>query len=385
MTITTNRHLNSNPNSGIYSLVKLCGLGCIVFLILGDFDTNNIPSVFTSTHPNNGGGGNGGPTNKYKNIPSSGGNPYGPYAYEGTLPWSECLVRYPGLLENEVYVPLPDEIINDQLYVPRSNSEIPVYVIVYNNPTFVKHMVEQIDCYGSYAVLLDSGSTYSPLLTYMASLEKGPPSRSGEHHRVLHLETNAGPRGAFLPSVFTEMPPFAAITDADIYFNPHLPPNFLRTLANFTKIFRNKKVGFALSLENPEYFWPGIYGDGLTITGFESIWWKKHFLAPANTYTYNPSTRQQETLSIDLYEASIDTTFAVYDVQKVLPTCRANTCHFFEGIRVANQFKAQHVPWLMNFTAHWDRSETLAAYGPPAKGSTISYKLREYGWLPPEA
>ena len=364
-------HQNTASRKGTYSVIKLLGLGLILYMIIGDINLKNIPHILSSSSLSF--------SLNYLNTP----NIPSPYSFEGTLPWSECIKRFPGLLEEEIYVPLPDDLITDKTYIPQQSADIPIYVLAYNNPTFVQQMVEQIDCYGSYAVILNSGSTYQPMLDYMKKLETGPPSRSGIQHRVIHLDHNAGPRGAFTPGVFAEMPAFAAITDADIAFNPHLPPNFLIALANLTRLHRNKKVGFSLSIDNPDRFWPGIYGDGLTITGFESIWWKKRFTTNY-CYRYNTHTKVSTPYTLDLYEASIDTTFAVYDVEQVRPTCRATTCHFFDGIRVANQFKGDHIPWTMNFTAKWNRQETMAAYGPPAKGSTISHKLREYGWLPPE-
>jgi hypothetical protein len=284
----------------------------------------------------------------------------------GLWPWAKCLDTFPGLAGPRAYFPVDNP--GSDYALPRQ-SDIPVYIIAYNNPTFVEQMAGQCDCYGSNVVVVDSASTYEPMKALLDRIE-ATTARNGVQHRVIRLERNAGPRGgAFAPSVFSEMPRYAAVTDADLAFNPNLPPNYLEVLANLTQVHRGHKVGFALDISQPSRLWPGIYGDGLTLVDFEGMWWKTKIGAGDS--------------GLELYAASIDTTFAVYDLDYYRPQCRADSCHAFQGLRVAGTFTAQHVPWTINFTKGWDMSETMAAYGPPAKGSTISHKLREYGFLPP--
>ena len=299
---------------------------------------------------------------------------------KGIVPWSECITRFPGLLENEIYVPLPYGLADENAYIPKQ-ADIPVYVIVYNNPTFVKNMVEQIDCYGSHALLLDSGSTYQPMLDYLKNIENGPPSRSGIRHKVIYLQHNAGPYGAFAADLFADMPPFVAITDPDIYFNPHLPPNFLVTFANLTKLYPGRKIGFALSLDNSSKFWPFV----IDTTKRSIVTWESQFwVHPINMSTLNSySVTNEGTIPFffQAYDAAIDTTFAVYDVVQTRSNCKFNRCHFFKGMRVAGPFTAEHKPWYINFTASWNKSEISAAYGDGSKGATISTALQAFGWV----
>lgn len=246
--------------------------------------------------------------------------------------------------------------------------DIPVYVIAYNNPTFVENMVDQVDCYGSKAIVVDNGSNYPPMLKLLDAIQSRQ-AKSGAFHEVRRLSHNAGPRGGvFSPELFSEMPAFAAITDADIVFNSYLPSNFLEIFAALSEWYPGRKVGFALNISAPERFWPGHYGDGKTIAEFESMWWLK------------PMADVTES-GLELYDASIDTTFAVYNVHASRPQCNQHSCHTFPGVRVAGFFTAEHRPWDLNFTCTWNRAEIGAAFGAASKGSTISNKLREFGWL----
>lgn len=361
---------NSRTSTSSRFLRIICALTLLFLLLLNETDVLYLPFTVQKYF--------------YRSFVSLRASHHNDVQQVGVLPWSECLQRYPGLLENEIHIPLPDSIIHKNTYVPRQ-SEIPVYIIVYNNPTFVKHMVEQVDCYGSHAVLLDSGSTYPPLLEYMEQLKAGPPSRSGVPHKVIHLGSNAGPYSAFTPSMVSAMPPFFAVSDADIYFNSQLPPNFLVTLANLTRIFPGRKAGFALSLENAEKLWSFPYFAGQSIVKWESQFWTKRLHLESEIHSYAPSTEEVFSTSLDLFDAQVDTTFAVYDTAYYCTICDKavkNRCHSLEGIRVSGPFAAEHIPWYVDFPSSWDRNEIIAAYGLSSNVSTIRKTLQKSGWLP---
>lgn len=279
--------------------------------------------------------------------------------------WKHCLSRFPRLAGPNAVVHWPSSA---PIEVRLRSADIPVYVIAYNNPTFVANMVSQIDCYGSKAIVVDNGSTFPPMLKLLETIRSWR-SRMGALHEVRNLSQNTGPRGAaFAPEIVSEMPAFAAITDADIAFNPHLPPNFLEVLAAVAEWNPGRKVGFALNISSPSRFWPGLYGDGKTLVEFESMWWLK----PIPDVTGN---------GLELYDASIDTTFAVYNVRAMISQCNQRSCHGFAGLRVAGIFTAEHQPWTVNFTSGWEQAEIEAAFGSSSQGSTISNKLREFGIL----
>jgi hypothetical protein len=293
--------------------------------------------------------------------------------------FAECTAHFPGLRKPPLHVPAPPgpRVLGGERVVPRQG-DIPVYVVTFNNPTFLRAMLRQVECYGTSAVVVDSGSTYPPMLQLLAALPQRP-TRNGVAHRVIMVRENVGPRRIFTPELFAEMPDFVAITDSDIAFNPNLPPNFLEVMANVTQLYEGVpglKVGFALNVSFPERFWPGAYGGYENVQQFEL---QRHWAKPA-VITGVP---------LEMYFADTDSNFAVYDVANTRAGCNSpsvttpGTCHFFAGVRMAGDFTAEHVPWTIDFTKGWDAAEVEAAYGQHSRHwSTISSKLAAKGVVP---
>jgi hypothetical protein len=311
--------------------------------------------------------------------------------HSGVLPWHECVRRFPGLIGPPVYIPAVIEGETAARIPIPLQTDIPVYTIAYNNPTFVRAMMEQVDCYGSHVVVVDSASSYPPMVELLDAIDSGTVahSRSGRQHRTIRLPNNTGPQQSmFSYDMLQDMPQFAAITDADIAFNPMLPPNFLEALANLTLAFPPRKAGFALNISAPERFWPG-FGD--IVVRWESQFWVdeiKDARLDAAAEAYKAVSRMlgsNFTLAQPphLYYADVDTTFAVYNIGKLLDGCgEGSIClsQFYSGVRVAGIFTSEHVPWLFNFTDSWGQSEVDAVYGGEAGAhSTIAKTLRKFG------
>ena len=156
----------------------------------------------------------------------------------------KCMSHYPGLLAKPVFL---DALIPMQW-------EIPVYVVSFNNPTFVKKMIAQLLCYNSTVVVVDTGSTYPPLLDFLAQFQQSTGQIS--IRRIQGITYGHIPYDWYRKVIANGLstPRFAALTDADLTFNRNLPPNFLQVLA-YLNLKLSAKVGFALDLTKRNLFW----------------------------------------------------------------------------------------------------------------------------------
>lgn len=195
-------------------------------------------------------------------------------------------------------------------------------------------MFRQVDCYSATAVVIDTGSTFAPSLVLLQQINTTI-GRNQLKHQVFTAEPWNSKVHLMPGHWFTSLPPehhysntshlhrFAALTDADLEFNPLLPPNFLNFFANLS-ILSGRKVGFALNISNPERFWDNI------ISKWEPKYYQHRYSVPG--------------IQIDMYSAMIDSTMAVYDLSNVDCLRVPKACHPKEtlaAVRVAGPFTAE--------------------------------------------
>jgi hypothetical protein len=125
-------------------------------------------------------------------------------------------------------------------------------------------------------------------------------------------------------------------TDPDLELSPTLPKTFLDNLLEIQNIYKTYKVGCALTL---------LYDED-TILNKTSCITKKPFRFNKSYSIFEWEqqfwTRKLENNNYTLYSAALDTTFAIYNKENY----RGN---FFDGIRVAGNFSAIHLPWYPKF------------------------------------
>ena len=198
--------------------------------------------------------------------------------------------------------------------------DVPVLIPVFNNPTYLRKMIEQLRGVGlPNIIVVDNGSEYPPFLDYLDSLE-GKLS-------VVRLKENSGPRRLFSDAaLYDHLPQYFCLTDPDLEFNPDLPSDFLQHLTDLTTRYRVGKAGFSLDISDPEKMIAAPFQIGeerYRIWEWEAQFWQ---------------TRLEEK-DDPAYRASIDTTFAVYNKEFF---CAEN---FLDAIRVAGRYTARHLPW----------------------------------------
>ncbi|MCL1950189.1 MAG: hypothetical protein FWF59_10700 [Turicibacter sp.] len=218
------------------------------------------------------------------------------------------------------------------LNLPKSQ-QVPIIIIAYNNLTYLQKMLGQLKALGinkNNIWVWDNLSTSPALLDFY--------ERTKTRYNLVQNNGNYGPRFFMAKKFFDILPKHFAVTDPDLEFNKKMPRNFIETLKKLTLEQPVFKAGLALDISPHPNFREDIIAFGnMSIRDFEQVYWEK----PLPEY---PKPK--------VYDASIDTTFAVYN--------KDNICEgFFSGLRVADNFTCRHLPWYKDNRISDDEKKAL--------------------------
>ena len=209
------------------------------------------------------------------------------------------------------------------------NGNIPVFIIHHDQPDYLENMMSQLlrlEVNEHDIVILDNASAG---VDSIALLEKARASGI----KVTRLERNFGPHEIFAPESGVRWPEVFALTDPDLEFDPRMPRSFREDLVRIALACKVWKCGCAISLADAHMFSRRPYLQGLTIEEWEKQYWnRKHHDLPADLQL------QLQGWGADVYNAPVDTTFAVY----VRDAPRKD---FMDGVRVSGVFSCRHIPW----------------------------------------
>jgi FkbM family methyltransferase len=200
-------------------------------------------------------------------------------------------------------------------------SRIPIIIPVYNSVTYLRMMVSQLRSRGFQEIIVvDNASTFPPLLEYL--------SHVGSEVTVIRLDENKGPHVFLDRNTLLALPDYFCVSDPDLQFGPSLPDQFLCELISLTEEHRVGKAGLALeisdwSLMREERF--QIEGASYQIWDWEAQFWK------------NPVGHTSTGDAV--YDASIDTTFALYNKRFFDPS------HHWKALRAGGKYTSRHLPW----------------------------------------
>jgi len=192
---------------------------------------------------------------------------------------------------------------------------ISVVVIGYNQYTFIKNMVEQLEKFTSDIIVVDNNSNYQPLLDYY---------RDDFKYTLLKKNFNYGYtvyRQKFVQDLVGD---FYILTDPDLKFNPQLPSTLVNDFIEISNYFEVNRVGFALLIKADDLRKDAIFKNQ-TIEQWEGPYWVNQMHYPKNS-------------NFELYNAPLDTTF-----------CLINRKFKDGSIRVAGDYTCVHIPWHINF------------------------------------
>jgi hypothetical protein len=201
--------------------------------------------------------------------------------------------------------------------------DFPLLLIpTFNNPTYLNNMLAQLaKMKWLNFLIIDSGSTFPDMLELMQNL---PTSNK------MILENNLGPRFfSENQEFFKTLPDIFCVTDPDLEFNIQMPLNFAEKLTQISNEFQIGKVGLALDIsvnlgiKSQKYI---LESKLQTIQEYERKYWEKPI---------------KNVHGLEIYEAPVDTTFALYNKRYFNPAKS-----FTKAFRVAGKFSAIHLPWL---------------------------------------
>jgi len=190
-------------------------------------------------------------------------------------------------------------------------TKIPVFIISYNQLSYVKQIVEWLKKYNFKNIhIVDNNSNYKPLIDYLKKVDCC----------VHYMDKNYGHTVVWSSGKFDDIikKQCYIVSDCDIAPNPKLPKDFVKHLYQILGQYPYiTKVGFALNIKDL----PNTTQNKI-VKKWEKQFWEKE-------------------IDKDIYLADIDTTFALYRPGKLV----METKQFYTALRVAGDMTAIHLPW----------------------------------------
>jgi hypothetical protein len=220
-------------------------------------------------------------------------------------------------------------------------SEIPIVIIAWNNLTFVKSFLNQLERFKHPIILLDNHSTYEPMNQYYEQLDK-------TKVRVIKMDKNYG---YLVYKHFSHLlPEVYVLSDPDLLLNNNMPSDAIEQLLNLSIKYNACRVGLALDITDSEKFIKGMYGQ--LVYRIESKYYENRI----------------ENSEYTLYKASMDTTFCLIN----------NKIKSDLQIRVAGDFTAKHLPWYEGYLKNNIPKDELKVWIENNKSSSILSYINKY-------
>lgn len=190
------------------------------------------------------------------------------------------------------------------------DKDIPVFIICRDRVEPLRKLVSWLEEEGlKNIIFIDNASTYPPLLKYLKETS----------YETVMLNKNAGhtaPWSEGAVNIYAKDRPFI-VTDPDVIPDDNSHGAVKKFCELLTKYPERTKVGFGLKIDDiPEHYELKSH-----VVSWESQFW-------------------ESTVEPEVYDAEIDTTFAVY---------RQNTPYTLgPGLRTGGKYVARHEPWYIN-------------------------------------
>ncbi len=185
---------------------------------------------------------------------------------------------------------------------------VPIVINNRNRYTYLRDFVDWLQKSGyQNIIILDNDSDFPPLLTYYKTCTA----------RVIFLKQNLGYKALWQSAFFDEIKKgYYVYTDSDLAPNRNCPNDFVYRLYQILARYSAEKCGPALEIDDL----PDHYERKEEVLAFE----KKHWA---------------EFVEKDIYDAPIDTTFALYK-----PFAYGDA-EELKALRVAGDLVFKHLPW----------------------------------------
>jgi hypothetical protein len=209
--------------------------------------------------------------------------------------------------------------------VSHFNEIFPILICTFNNPTFLKSIIHQINHKNlGPIIVLDSNSTFPDMVCFLSNYEL-------EGGLVLRFPTNVGPHFVFMSELLDVLPEKFILTDPDIQLSNDFNQEHLFDFESITESLKIGKVGCSLSLKDHMHFNQDKTFSGKSIFDWEKQFWKDQIIVGEN---------------ILAFRAAIDTTFAFYNKKYFNPQEHSNAIRID---RIRNKdVSSRHLPWYTN-------------------------------------
>lgn len=197
----------------------------------------------------------------------------------------------------------------DNFATTKNYKEIPIILNNRNRLTHLKQMLDWLTASGySNIIILDNDSNYEPLLEFYKTTSV----------KVIHLKNNFGHLAFWKSGVYKQFyKDYYAYSDPDLVGVENCPEDFVKHFISILSKYSNiEKVGFALKIDDlPDY-----YEKKVEVMRWEDKFWKKE-------------------IETQLFDAPIDTTFAVYKPY-------TNGAIWVQNaLRTGGTYVLRHLPW----------------------------------------
>lgn len=191
--------------------------------------------------------------------------------------------------------------------------KIPIYILSYNRLSYLEKIISYLENKNlRNIIIIDNASTYPPLLEYYTTLK----------YPIIKMDQNYGHSVFFEHRYFRRIRWFShyVYTDPDVLPILDCPSDFMSVFYDYLRLHKTiYKIGFSLKIDDipDDYEYKS-----------EVISWESRF------YDCDISTD-----GIPLYDAPIDTTFALYRPKIFAPR------NFYSALRTGFPYQARHLPW----------------------------------------
>lgn len=197
--------------------------------------------------------------------------------------------------------------------------QIPIIINNYNRVTYLKRLIASLEIRGYETIyIIDNASTYEPLLDYYKTCP----------YHVFRLERNLGYMALWKSDVYFRFKrSYYVYTDSDMEIDENCPEDFMQKFVDILKNYpMAQKAGFGIRTDDlPDHF------------------------SKKQEVILHESKFQEKEVEPDIFEAQIDTTFALYR-----PFCKGKADKYQKTYRAGGKYVIRHLPWYADSQAMTD-------------------------------
>lgn len=217
--------------------------------------------------------------------------------------WVKTLFCRLGIIVSHIRYKLFGKVINNPY-------DIPIIINNYNRLTYLKRLIDSLTARGYHNIyIIDNDSTYPPLLDYYKECP----------YKVFRLDKNIGYLAIWKTDIYKQFwKSYYVYTDSDMEIDEGCPDSFMQKFIYILEKYPwSQKAGFGLRIDDL----PDWYHNKESVILHESRFW-------------------EDEIEDGIYQAEIDTTFALYR-----PFSGGKADRYQKTYRTGFPYVIKHLPW----------------------------------------